>query len=1154
MAVVGRASVLIVPSLKGFNTALAKETAKAGSQAGTRTSGALGSALKKGAVGVGVAAGGVLSTALFKGFDRLKNIENAQAKLRGLGHSAEAVKGIMDNALAAVKGTAFGLDEAATVAAGAVAAGVKPGKDLEGTLKLIADAATIGGTSMGEMGAIFNKVASSGKVQGDIINQLNDKGIPIMQLLGEAMGKTTEEVQEMSRKGTIDFATFQKAMEKGLGGAALKSGDTTIGAFKNMGAALGRVGANLLSGVFPKFRETFAGIIEALGPMEDKAKVVGEKIGEYLGLAADTVKLFIGSFTGKGADVEVPWMNKVIDAGAAARAMVDALIPKFKAVGSYVKDTLIPTIGNLVGWLIKNKDVVIPLVAAVASGVLAFKAVVAVIRIATAVQMLWNAAMLLNPIGLVIGLIVGLVAGIVVLYKKNEAFRTLVQKVWSAIKTGVSAVVNWFVKTALPALKGFFDKIGAAAKWLWDKIIKPVAGFIVGAFQNIGKVLKAVWDKFLSPVFQLIGAIVVWLWKKVFSVYFGFIKTAAEGLGKAIKYLWTNWVKPNIDKIAGIIKTLWTNYVKPFIDKIKGKLSEFGAKIRQVWKDHVHPVVNRIGEVIGGLKEKFKTGVDAIKTQWDRIKEIAKKPIDFVVKTVINQGLIGGFNWLADKLGTDKMATIPWPPKGWARGGILPGFTPVSRGDDVLMGMRSGEGVYVSEAMRDPYERARLRAVNRAALAGHSLRGFQGLARGGIVDTLGAGDSASDARKVVQYHGHSFTRLFRDALQRAEQMLGFALHIFQGGFRPATSYSGTSHAGDAIDVGPVTGAVVRALRAVGVAAWDRTGKGNWAPHIHGVPIPGYGFAGGSGVWQAQDYLKGGDGLGGRDNGPNVKPGGGGAFLDDLKEKFSKVMGSMKERFANNPLGQLIGGIPTKVKDALFGKAKDAAKLSLSLINPLGYAVGKWIGGKIKGVFQGEALNNAQTIAEVGKKLGFDNRGIKIALMTAMQESSLKNLKYGDRDSVGLFQQRAPWGSFADRTNPAISASMFFKGGQGGQRGLSSFPWRTMGLGEAAQAVQVSAFPGAYSKWAGEAQNILEKLHYDSGGLLQPGYTLAYNGTGRPEPVFTDRQWKTLSNQGGSSPLIGELTMVSQGNVRKDFEEIEFRLRTLDRGGVYGRRS
>lgn len=79
----------------------------------------------------------------------------------------------MNNALASVRGTAFGMADAATVAASATAAGIRPGQDLERTLKLVADAATIAGTDMGSMGAIFNKAAASNKVQMDVINQLH---------------------------------------------------------------------------------------------------------------------------------------------------------------------------------------------------------------------------------------------------------------------------------------------------------------------------------------------------------------------------------------------------------------------------------------------------------------------------------------------------------------------------------------------------------------------------------------------------------------------------------------------------------------------------------------------------------------------------------------------------------------------------------------------------------------------------------------------------------------------------------------------------------------------------------------------------------------------------------------------------------------------
>jgi cell wall-associated NlpC family hydrolase len=122
------------------------------------------------------------------------------------------------------------------------------------------------------------------------------------------------------------------------------------------------------------------------------------------------------------------------------------------------------------------------------------------------------------------------------------------------------------------------------------------------------------------------------------------------------------------------------------------------------------------------------------------------------------------------------------------------------------------------------------------------------------------------------------------------------------------------------------------------------------------------------------------------------------------------------------------------------------------------------------------LANARIIAEVGQRLGASQRDIQIALMTAMQESELLNMAGGDRDSTGLFQQRDAWGSYADRMDPYKSAAMFFTGGQEGQRGLFDFKARDqMSLTQAAQAVQVSAYPDAYAKWAPLASKYMPEL-------------------------------------------------------------------------------
>ncbi|OII24548.1 hypothetical protein BIV01_08510 [Curtobacterium sp. MCBA15_013] len=126
----------------------------------------------------------------------------------------------------------------------------------------------------------------------------------------------------------------------------------------------------------------------------------------------------------------------------------------------------------------------------------------------------------------------------------------------------------------------------------------------------------------------------------------------------------------------------------------------------------------------------------------------------------------------------------------------------------------------------------------------------------------------------------------------------------------------------------------------------------------------------------------------------------------------------------------------------------------------------------------EQRGNAATIVAVGRSLGVSDHGIVIALAAAMQESSLRNLSHGDRDSVGLFQQRPSqgWGSAAALQDPATAAKRFFTGNPGHTRGLLDIAgWSSMNVTTAAQAVQVSAYPKAYAQWEKTAQRLLASL-------------------------------------------------------------------------------
>lgn len=304
-AVFGKLAPIAQGAAKGVDNAFLTAFQGIASKASSAM-GAVGNALKgiaTGAVTVGIAG---IGTALTAGFSRLNAIDTASAKLRGLGNDAKSVDAIMANATASVKGTSFGLGEAATVAASAVAAGIKPGEQLETMLKGVANVAAATGGTMEETGSVFNKVAATGKAYTDNINQLSDRGLPIWQALADKLGVTTDEVREMASKGKIDFQTFSDAAASAAGTVATEMGTTVPGAFANLKASIGRIGANLLDGVFGKLGPLIQAATKALGPMEDMAKGLGSAIGDVLGPAIDRVTGWLtklgegaGGITGK---------------------------------------------------------------------------------------------------------------------------------------------------------------------------------------------------------------------------------------------------------------------------------------------------------------------------------------------------------------------------------------------------------------------------------------------------------------------------------------------------------------------------------------------------------------------------------------------------------------------------------------------------------------------------------------------------------------------------------------------------------------------------------------------------------------------------------------------------------------------------------------
>lgn len=228
--------------------------------------------LTNAAIGMGKKiAAAVLDPLIEGGKKRSLNIEQAKFQFKGLGMDVEQS---MADALYAVKGTAFGLDEAAVAASQFGASGVKSGSEMQAALRGISGVAAMAGSSYSDMANVFTKVAGQGRVMGDDLNRLGARGINAAATLGKAMGKSEEEIRKMVSKGQISFNTFSKAMSDAFGEHATKANETYTGSLSNMRAAFSRIGATTFTAYFERQRNLFNALTPAIDAVADALKPI----------------------------------------------------------------------------------------------------------------------------------------------------------------------------------------------------------------------------------------------------------------------------------------------------------------------------------------------------------------------------------------------------------------------------------------------------------------------------------------------------------------------------------------------------------------------------------------------------------------------------------------------------------------------------------------------------------------------------------------------------------------------------------------------------------------------------------------------------------------------------------------------------------------
>lgn len=752
----GKAYVQIMPSAKGISgsiqKALGPEATRAGKSAGasiansiSQTMGKMGSTLTKAitlpALGAATAIGGITAAL---GWQRLTGVDNARAKLEGLGYAAKDVERISGQVTTAIATGMTTMAEGTDIAAGALAAGVKEGKELERYIKLVGDAAVGSQRPVEDMAMIFNRVEGSGKLMTQELNMV-EQGMPgFAKAMADSLGVSTDKFREMVTDGKVSSDQFLDVMDDFAGGMAEAYAGTWSGMVANTKAWVGIIGETMLGGVFEKSKESIAQFIEFLqsDAVVAWAEKAGAKIGDTFSNMVDHVKSAIDWWVNLD-DSTKKLIGKIAGIAIAAgpvllilSKIIGAIVPligAFKIVGGAIA-ALISPIGLIVAavvaagiliyqnWeLIKEKAVQVfeafaPLIDMLKESF--FNMLESVAPIMEKLKQLWESLLpILEIIGAVVGGVLAVSFGIII-----SLFNATVVALGPLIEAVISLadfVVN-SVNLIIAVLTGDF----AGAMEFWNAMVESSVEFFISLFDALVGFVMTFVDTIIgffqslymtlvgnSIIPDMVNGIVNWF-KNLFKWAIDLVKNITDGIVAGFNFM-KNTVMGVIDAFKNIIKA-GLDYVKnTFINILaflKGLVTgDFGA-MKQAVSNQVQNIKNTIKNIFGSLpgvvsgafskvgnavKNGMTTAFNNVKNFFGKFKSAGANIVGSIADGI--KGAIGKVTGAIGNVASKVRNFLPFsPPKE----GPLMDIMDVKWGETIAGGIDKG-GNDVANAMDD---------------------------------------------------------------------------------------------------------------------------------------------------------------------------------------------------------------------------------------------------------------------------------------------------------------------------------------------------------------------------------------------------------------------------------------------------------------------
>jgi hypothetical protein len=211
---------------------------------------------------------------------------------------------------------------------------------------------------------------------------------------------------------------------------------------------------------------------------------------------------------------------------------------------------------------------------------------------------------------------------------------------WNLLSAGMKLAYDNII---LP----LWNALQAAARFMWENVLRPVWDAVKAAWDYVAQAFVNAYNNWILPMWHALQDAARWMWENVLRPVWDAVKAAWDYMAQAFVNTYHNIILPMWNALQAAARWMWENVLRPIWDAMKAGWEILGNFFRWVYDKIIQPAWDAVARSLTWLKDRFNDAVNWIRDIWNGIKRVLAVPINFMINTVWNKGIVPAWNAVA---------------------------------------------------------------------------------------------------------------------------------------------------------------------------------------------------------------------------------------------------------------------------------------------------------------------------------------------------------------------------------------------------------------------------------------------------------------------------------------------------------------------------